>query len=119
VIDLQDVGVRCYTYETLTGYFINVVGKTHINPSSRSGCLPARPSRALHRRHRAERQSTEARDDRHLQRFQKQPAASELLIDELGFVPLSKTGAELLHDTVSQRHERASTPVTSNLPFEE
>jgi DNA replication protein DnaC len=64
-------------------------------------------------------QLTEARDDRHLQRFQKQPAASELLIDELGFVPLSKTGAELLLDTFSQRHERASTLVTSNLPFEE
>jgi len=34
-------------------------------------------------------------------------------------VPLSKTGAELLLDTFSQRHERASTLVTSNLPFEE
>jgi DNA replication protein DnaC len=64
-------------------------------------------------------QLTEARDDRHLQRFQKQAAASELLIDELGFVPLSKTGAELLLDTFSQRHERASSLVTSNLPFEE
>ena len=62
----------------------------------------------------------EARDDKHLLRFQKQLASYELLIvDELGFVPLSKTGAELLFETFSQRYERASTLVTSNLPFEE
>jgi DNA replication protein DnaC len=62
----------------------------------------------------------EARDEKHLQRFQKQLASYELLIvDELGFVPLSKTGAELLFETFSQRYERASSLVTSNLPFEE
>jgi DNA replication protein DnaC len=42
-----------------------------------------------------------------------------LIVDELGFVPLSKTGAELLFETFSQRYERTSTLVTSNLPFEE
>ena len=62
----------------------------------------------------------EARDEKHLLRFQKLLASYELLIvDELGFVPLSKTGAELLFETFSQRYERASTLVTSNLPFEE
>ncbi len=62
----------------------------------------------------------EARDDKHLQRFQKQLAAYELLVvDELGFVPLSKSGAELLFEIFSQRYERASTLLTSNLPFEE
>jgi hypothetical protein len=51
---------------------------------------------------------------------QKQLTSYELLIvDELGYVPLSKTGAELLFETFSQRYERASTLVTSNLPFEE
>lgn len=35
----------------------------------------------------------EARDERRLLRFQKQMAAWLLIIDELGFVPLSKTGA--------------------------
>jgi DNA replication protein DnaC len=34
-------------------------------------------------------------------------------------VPLSQTGAELLFEIFSQRHERGSTIVTSNLPFEE
>ena len=53
-------------------------------------------------------------------RYQKQMAAYELLIvDELGFVPLSKTGAELLFEVFSQRYERGSTMVTSNLPFQE
>ena len=41
----------------------------------------------------------EARDEKKLLRFQKQIASYELLIvDELGFVPLSKTGAELLFE---------------------
>jgi len=62
----------------------------------------------------------EARDEKKLLRYQKQIAAYELLIvDELGFVPLSKTGAELLFEVFSQRYERSSTLVTSNLPFQE
>ena len=53
-------------------------------------------------------------------RLQKQLANHKLLIiDELGFVPLSKTGAELLFEVVSQRYERAAVLVTSNLPFDE
>ena len=42
-----------------------------------------------------------------------------LIIDELGVVPLSRTGAELLFEVSSQRHERISTLVTTNLPFDE
>ena len=62
----------------------------------------------------------EAVDERRLQRHQKQLAAQDLLIiDELGFVPLSKTGAELLFEVISQRYERGSIIVTSNLPFDE
>ena len=55
-----------------------------------------------------------------LLKLQAQLAAVKLLIvDELGYVPLSQTGAELLFEIFSQRHERGSTIVTSNLPFEE
>jgi len=62
----------------------------------------------------------EARDERRLLRSQKQMAAYQLLIiDELGFVPLSKTGAELLFELISQRYERGATLITSNLPFDE
>ena len=42
-----------------------------------------------------------------------------LIIDELGFVPLSTTGAELLFEVFSQRYERGSILVTTNLPFDE
>lgn len=62
----------------------------------------------------------EARDEKRLLRLQRQLLKPVLLvIDELGFVPLSKTGAELLFDVFSQRHERASTLITTNLPFDE
>ena len=62
----------------------------------------------------------EARDERRLLRLQKQMVSYKLLIiDELGFVPLSKTGAELLFELISQRYERGATLITSNLPFDE
>lgn len=62
----------------------------------------------------------EARDERRLLRLQKQLASCKLLIiDELGYVPLSTTGAELLFESLSQRYERGSVLVTSNLPFDE
>jgi DNA replication protein DnaC len=62
----------------------------------------------------------EARDEKRLLRTQKQLAGYQLLIiDELGFVPLSRTAAELLFEIFSQRYERGATLVTSNLPFNE
>jgi len=62
----------------------------------------------------------EARDEKRLLRLQRQLAGYKLLvIDELGYVPLSQTGAELLFEVFSQRYERGSTIVTSNLPFDE
>ena len=65
-------------------------------------------------------QLMEARDEKRLLKMQRDLAAVKLLIvDELGYVPLSPTGAELLFETFSQRYERGSTIVTSNLPFED
>ena len=65
-------------------------------------------------------QLMEARDDRRLLRLQRELQTVKLLIvDELGYVPLSPTGAELLFEVFSQRYERGSTIVTSNLPFED
>ena len=62
----------------------------------------------------------EARDEKRLLRLQRQLAMHKLLIiDELGYVPLSQTGAELLFEVFSQRYERSAMIVTSNLPFDE
>jgi len=62
----------------------------------------------------------EARDEKRVLRLQKTLAGQELLIiDELGFVPLSKSGAELLFELISQHYERGATIITSNLPFDE
>ena len=62
----------------------------------------------------------EARDEKRLLRLQRQLTGYKLLIiDELGYVPLSATGAELLFEVFSQRYERGSMLVTSNLPFDE
>jgi DNA replication protein DnaC len=62
----------------------------------------------------------EARDERRLLRLHKQLAGHKLLIiDELGYVPLSPTGAELLFEVFSRRYERGAVLVTSNLPFDE
>ena len=62
----------------------------------------------------------EARDERRLLNLQRQLSRLGLLIiDELGFVPLSRTGAKLLFEVFSQRYERGSIMVTTNLPFDE
>ena len=64
-------------------------------------------------------QLIEARDDRVLGRLKGQLRKLDLLIlDELGYVPASKVGAELLFDVISQAYERTSLIVTTNLPFE-
>ena len=46
-------------------------------------------------------------------------ATSCSLSTSWAFVPLSTTGAELLFEVFSQRYERGSILVTTNLPFDE
>ncbi|MBC8508203.1 MAG: ATP-binding protein [Chloroflexi bacterium] len=61
----------------------------------------------------------EAREDRQLQKLLTQLEKQHLLIlDELGYVPFSKAGSELLFEVISRAYERQSLVVTSNLPFE-
>lgn len=62
----------------------------------------------------------EAQEERHLLKLKKKLISYDLLIiDELGYVPFSKTGAELLFEIFSNRYEKGSIAITSNLPFEE
>jgi DNA replication protein DnaC len=65
-------------------------------------------------------QLMEAREERSLTRLKGQLAKLDLLIlDELGYVPASKLGAELLFDVISTAYERTSLMITTNLPFEQ
>jgi DNA replication protein DnaC len=61
----------------------------------------------------------EAKEERQLLRIRGQLGKLDLLIlDELGYVPASKAGAELLFDVIATAYERNSMIVTTNLPFE-
>ena len=64
-------------------------------------------------------QLMEAREERVLARMKLQLSKLDLLVlDELGYVPASKLGAELLFDVISTAYERTSLIITTNLPFE-
>ena len=60
----------------------------------------------------------EAREERDLQRLLKRYGRYELLIlDELGYIPFSKEGAELLFQVLAERYEKGSVMITTNLGF--
>lgn len=62
----------------------------------------------------------EARDEKRLRALQKHLAqVKRLIVDELGYVPFSAIGAELLFEVFSRRYEHGATLLTSNLPFDE
>jgi DNA replication protein DnaC len=65
-------------------------------------------------------QMLEMREQRELKRFLAQVGKHDLIVlDELGYVPFSKAGAELLFEVVSRAYERLSLILTTNLPFEQ
>ncbi len=60
----------------------------------------------------------EARDERGLKRtINRYFGYGLLIVDELGYVPFSKEGAELLFQVLAERHERKSVIFTTNLGF--
>jgi len=62
----------------------------------------------------------EVHSERALLRFKKQLSRRSLVIvDEFGYVPFSKTGAELLFEFFAERYELGSVMVTTNLPFDQ
>jgi DNA replication protein DnaC len=62
----------------------------------------------------------EARDQRELGRLHRRLNQADLLVlDELGFVPFDRAGGELLFNLLTERYERRSVIVTTNLAFAE
>jgi DNA replication protein DnaC len=65
-------------------------------------------------------QLREAQDSRELSRVLARYNRVEVLIlDELGYLPLSHSDAEFLFQALSERHERKTLILTTNLPFSE
>ena len=60
----------------------------------------------------------EARTERDLQRLLARYSRYDLLIlDEVGYIPFSKEGGELLFQVLAERHEKGSVMITTNLGF--
>jgi len=60
----------------------------------------------------------EARQEKDLRRLIGRHARYDLLIlDELGYIPFSKEGAELLFQVLAERQEKGSVIITTNLGF--
>jgi DNA replication protein DnaC len=51
--------------------------------------------------------------------LKKYLAPSLLILDELGYLPIDKHGADLLFQVISQRYERGSTVITSNKAYKQ
>jgi DNA replication protein DnaC len=65
-------------------------------------------------------QLLEAREDRQLDRLLRRLEKNHLLVlDEFGYVPFTKAGAELLFEVAGRAYERQSLILTTNLPFEQ
>jgi len=94
-------------------------GKTHIATSlAVEACSQGKRVR-FYRVTELVTQLLEAREERQLSRVRGQLSKLDLLVlDELGYVPMGKAGAELLFDVMSRAYERMSMIVTTNLPFE-
>ena len=95
-------------------------GKTHLAVALGVEAARRRRRVAFVRAADLVRSLVEARDERSLGRLQQRLARVELLIvDELGFVPFERAGGELLFNLLSERYEKRSTMVTTNLAFSE
>lgn len=117
--------------ELMTGQYVdrheNVIlvgnsgtGKTHIASAlAFSACMQGLRVR-FHTVGDLVTELTEAREHRQLQRMLRQLERHHLIVlDEVGYVPFSQLGAELLFEVISRAYERVSLIVTTNLPFEQ
>jgi DNA replication protein DnaC len=120
---------RRMIHELATGTYLNEhrniillgksgTGKTHL--ATALGIEACRQSRRVRfvTGYALANELIEARGERELGRLIGKYARFDLLIlDELGYVPFSKEGAEVLFQILAERHERGSVIITTNLGF--
>jgi len=96
------------------------VGKTHLAIAlGREACRQGRKVRFFSAA-RLVNTYLEAREERQITRLENHIRRHDLIIiDELGYIPLDRAGAEHLFGFFSQCYEQTSLVVTTNLPFAE
>lgn len=95
-------------------------GKTHLATALAIAACKAKHSVRFYTVSQLVETLIEARSERALTRMRTNLKKLDLLVlDELGFVPLPATGAELLFDVIADRYEKGSVIMTTNLAFEE
>jgi DNA replication protein DnaC len=95
-------------------------GKTHLAIALGVEAARQRHHVLFHRAADLVRTLLEARDQRELSRLHRRyQYVGLLIVDELGFVPFDRAGGELLFNLLTERYERRSVVVTTNLQFAE
>ena len=95
-------------------------GKTHVCDAL--GVAACEQSKRVRRYKAIELTSEleEAQEQHQLHRYLRRFGSYDLVvIDELGYMPISQHAADLLFQALSERHERGSVIVNTNLPFGE
>jgi len=104
VIFLGNVGIGKTHLATALGYTACVAGKSVLFSTAVDAINTLAAAQA------ASRLKTE---------LKKYLAPSVLILDELGYLPIDKHGADLLFQVISQRYERGSTIITSNRAYKQ
>lgn len=95
-------------------------GKTHIATALGVAACKQRQTVAFYRTSELVRTLVESKQKRELGVLQKRlERVAVLVLDEMGFVPFDREGAELLFNVLALRHRKGSTIITSNLAFGE
>ena len=94
------------------------LGKTHLATAlGHAACLQGHPvlfTTAIEAINTLSAAQAQCRLKTELKKFL---APTLLVLDELGYLPIDKTGADLLFQIISGRYEKASTVITTNQPY--
>lgn len=96
------------------------VGKTHLASAlAYSACLNGHSALFASAIDIVNTLSASQNTGRMKQELKKYLKPDLLLIDELGFLPVDKKGADLIFQAISMRYEKSATIITTNRPYKE